>query len=215
MPDTLTLTLLLFVGIAAGVLITLVIDSLYLDRRIQQEKNKLLRLQNKVEMGEAQVKHLREDLEDAEGWREQASHLLEDKEELEEKLATAESHIRQLEAQVKGTLLQLTETQSLRKQIAAAEADNRGLKAQLKETQNQLVYLRLEGKEDLTLIKGIGPAYARRLEGAGIKTLADLALADPTHVGQVVQLKQWQNAEPVKWIAEAKELAAVFADEEE
>ena len=215
MPDTITLTIILLVGLAAGVLLTLIVDSTILNQRIQEEKNEALRLESKLNLVESQAENLRQDWEDAASWREQASHLLADKEELEQKLATAEAEARRLDAQVKGTLLQLTETQKLRKQIAISEAELRTLKAELKEARDQLIYLRLEGKEDLTLIRGIGPAYARRLEAAGIKTLADLAGAEPENVGQIVQLKEWQNAEPAQWIAEAKGLAAVFADEEE
>ena len=215
MPDTPTLTLILFVGIATGVLLTLIWDSSFLNRRIQEEKSKRLRLEDKLNLAESQIRNLREDPEDVASWREQATHLLEENEELEQKVAAAESQVHLLDAQVKGTLLQLTETQKLRKQVVTAETEIRTIQAQLQEAQNQLVYLRLEGKEDLTLIRGIGPAYARRLEAAGIKTLADLAMAEPSSVSQIVQLKEWQNAEPEKWIAEAKGLAAVFADEEE
>ena len=215
MPDIQTLILILLVGIVTGVLLTLVVDSAFLNRRLQEEKTQTLRLENKMQLAESEVKHLREDLEDAEGRREQANHLLEDNEQLEQKLATAESQISQLSAQVKSTLLRLTETQNLRKRIVITETELRTVQEQLKEAQNQLIFLRLEGQEDLTLIRGIGSAYARRLEAAGIKTLADLASANPIEIAQVVQLKEWQNAEPEKWIAEAKSLAAVFADEEE
>lgn len=215
MPDTPTLTLVLLVGLAIGVVLTLLMDSAFLGKRIQEEKNEVLRLENRVNLAEAQVRHLRDDLQDAAGWREQASHFLEDNEELEQKVATAESQIRHLDAQVKGTLLRLTETQNLHKRLAIAETEAHKLRAQLTEAKNQLLFMRLEGKQNLTLVRGIGPAYARRLQEGGIKTLADLAIAEPTTIRQIVQLKEWQNAEPDEWIREAKELSAVFNDEEE
>jgi predicted flap endonuclease-1-like 5' DNA nuclease len=215
MPDTPTLTLILFVGVAVGALLTLLVDNASLDRRVQEEKTQALRLENKANLAETQMKHLREELADAEGWRDQTTRLLQDKEELEQKLETAESQVGRLDAQVKGTLLRLTETQKMHKQITTSEAEIRNLNARLKEAKNQLVFLRLEGKQDLTLVRGIGPAYARRLHEANIKTLTDLAQAEPAYLRQVVQLKAWQNAEPEEWIAEAKELAAVFGDEEE
>jgi predicted flap endonuclease-1-like 5' DNA nuclease len=165
---------------------------------------------------------LRKDLEDAEGWRKQAAHLLEEKEALEQKAATAESRAAQLDAQVRGTLQQLTETQKLRKQIVAISEQDRAartkikkLEKKLKKAQNQVIYMRLGGKEDLTLIRGIGRTYARRLQEAGIKTLSALAQATPEELCEIVQLKPWQNAAPNTWIAEAKQLAAVFTDEEE
>ena len=166
---------------------------------------------------ETDLKHTQQSLEAAKEWREQATHLREENEELETQLETAEAQMGQLRAQVNGTLQQLTETQSLRKQILQGEANLKAaqneianVQAQLKKVQNQLTFTRLEGKGDLTLIKGIGPAYAQRLKESGIKTLADLAKANPEHLQEVVQLKSWQNANTQAWIDEALELAAVF-----
>jgi predicted flap endonuclease-1-like 5' DNA nuclease len=223
MPDTPTLFLILLTGIASGVLIGLVLDSSYLEKRLQEEKNQQLRLESKLALARSTAKHLREDLEDAKGWREQAAHLLTEKEELEQKLATAEFRVIQLDEQVKDTSQQLTEAQKLRKKMMAlseenseAKANIKNLRKELKKAQNQMAYMRLGGKENLTLIRGIGPAYARRLQEAGIRTFALLAQASPEHVCEIVQIKPWQNAAPKEWIAEAKQYEAVFsADEEE
>ena len=222
MPDTITLLLILLVGIAVGVFFTLVVDSSYLEKRLQKEKNQQRRLEEKLVSARAEVKHLREDLEDARGWREQVSHLRADKEELEAKLTTAESQANQLDAQAKDMLQQLAEAQKLqeefvdvREQHTEARAKIKKLRKKLKRAQNQTTYMRLGGKENLTLIRGIGPAYARRLQEAGIRTLSALAQASPEEVCDIVQIKPWQNAAPKAWISEAKELAAVFAEEEE
>ena len=222
MPDTLTLIIILLVGVVVGVFFTLVVDSSVMEKRLQEKKEQQLHLENKLALAESQARHLREDLADAKGWHKQAAHLLEEKERVEQKLATAESQVAQLDAQVKGTLQQLTETQKLRKQIVAvneqhraASAEIKNLQKNLKKAQNQMIYMRLGGKEDLTLIRGVGRTYARRLQEAGIKTLVALAQATPEQLCEIVQLKPWQNAAPNEWIAEAKQLAAVFADEEE
>jgi len=222
MPDTVTLIIILLVGVVVGVFFTLIVDSSVMEKRLQEEKVEQLRLENKLALAESQAKHLREDLADAKKWHKQAAHLLEKKERLEEKLAAAESQVAQLDAQVKGTLQQLTETQKLRKQIVAvgeqhrtARAKIKKLQKNLKRAQNQMIYMRLGGKEDLTLIRGIGRTYARRLQEGGIRTLAALAEATPEELCEIVQIKPWQNAAPNEWIAEAKQLAAVFADEEE
>lgn len=62
--------------------------------------------------------------------------------------------------------------------------------------------------DDLTLIHGIGPVYAQRLKDAGIHTFADLAAQAPDKLAEIVELREWQAASPVEWIAEAQALAA-------
>jgi len=42
--------------------------------------------------------------------------------------------------------------------------------------------------ESVTVLKGIGPAYADRLEDAGVVTVADLAAADPADLAERVDL---------------------------
>jgi predicted flap endonuclease-1-like 5' DNA nuclease len=72
-----------------------------------------------------------------------------------------------------------------------------------------LVFDRLErvvpppAADDLTLINGIGPAYALRLKEAGITTFAQLAALTPDQLRQIARLKVWQG-EPGEWIAQAK-----------
>jgi predicted flap endonuclease-1-like 5' DNA nuclease len=58
--------------------------------------------------------------------------------------------------------------------------------------------------DDLTEIKGIGPAIAERLNALGVRTFAELAAANPE------ELAEWIGRRPVTadrvrdWIAEAK-----------
>jgi large subunit ribosomal protein L21 len=58
--------------------------------------------------------------------------------------------------------------------------------------------------DDLTQIKGIGPAYARRLADGGITTFASLADASPDHLREVTHATAAAN--PEKWIAQAREM---------
>jgi large subunit ribosomal protein L21 len=58
--------------------------------------------------------------------------------------------------------------------------------------------------DDLTVIKGIGPVFATRLNKAGIFTYAQLAAQKPEKVQFVTQVTRW---DPADWIAEAKKLA--------
>ncbi len=62
--------------------------------------------------------------------------------------------------------------------------------------------------DDLTMINGIGPVYARRLQEAGITTFAALAAQDPERLGEIVKLREWQAGTPSEWIAQAAELSA-------
>ena len=56
---------------------------------------------------------------------------------------------------------------------------------------------------DLTLINGIGPTFAKRLHEAGLQTFADLAASTPEHLRQVAKVAEWQG-DPANWIAQAQ-----------
>lgn len=58
-------------------------------------------------------------------------------------------------------------------------------------------------QDDLTLINGIGPTFARRLQAAGITSYAQLAEMTPERVKEIAQLSNWQ-ADPAGWIAQAR-----------
>ncbi len=59
-------------------------------------------------------------------------------------------------------------------------------------------------RDDLTLIRGIGPKYATQLAAAGITTFAALAAASPEELQQAVNAPTWQKPDYAGWIAEAK-----------
>jgi len=60
--------------------------------------------------------------------------------------------------------------------------------------------------DDLTKISGIGPAFARRLEDAGVNSYAELAGMTSEEVRQRAGLAEWQG-DPEDWINQAKALA--------
>lgn len=60
----------------------------------------------------------------------------------------------------------------------------------------------------LTRIKGIGRAFAEKLNAAGIYRFNDLAALSPDEIIDIIDAKPWQKVEPEKWIAQAKKLAA-------
>ena len=62
----------------------------------------------------------------------------------------------------------------------------------------------MAGKDDLTLIRGIGPKFANQLAAAGITTFAALAAATPEQLQEAVNAPTWQKPDYAGWIAEAK-----------
>ncbi len=60
------------------------------------------------------------------------------------------------------------------------------------------------GKDDLTLIRGIGPKFANLLAAAGITTFAALAAATPEQLQEAINPPAWQKPDYAGWIAEAK-----------
>jgi nucleotidyltransferase/DNA polymerase involved in DNA repair len=74
-----------------------------------------------------------------------------------------------------------------------------------------IVFDRIQGVtpswgDDLTIIKGIGPTYARRLEAAGIHTFAQLAALTPEQIREKAGLSEWQG-DPQEWLLQARALA--------
>jgi predicted flap endonuclease-1-like 5' DNA nuclease len=67
---------------------------------------------------------------------------------------------------------------------------------------------RTRRRDDLTIIEGIGPAYARALNSLGITTFADLAKQDPDDLAQRMPTRV--TAARIRqddWIGQAKQLS--------
>jgi len=60
-------------------------------------------------------------------------------------------------------------------------------------------------KDDLTIIKGVGPVYAARLESAGIANLAGLGAADAEALAAIVDVPAGRVSD---WIEEAAFLSS-------
>jgi predicted flap endonuclease-1-like 5' DNA nuclease len=58
-------------------------------------------------------------------------------------------------------------------------------------------------------IRGIGPAYAKRLNAAGLMTFADLAHTSEKRLREVIMPKPWQAIDFAGWIKEARAFAAL------
>lgn len=78
-----------------------------------------------------------------------------------------------------------------------------------------MLFDRLEGQangqapaqpDDLTLINGIGPTFAQRLNEAGVTTFAQLAVLTPEQARAMTHAATWQG-NPEAWIEEARSRA--------
>ncbi|VAW43075.1 hypothetical protein MNBD_CHLOROFLEXI01-3762, partial [hydrothermal vent metagenome] len=114
-------------------------------------------------------------------------------------------------AKIESLLEQLQESEAVQQQLAVAHekletADShiQTLQSKMEDVQTKMNY---SGKSQLQLIRGIGPAYARRLNEFGIQTFADLAECDAEQVANIIKKKKWQAVDITDWIDEAKALA--------
>ncbi len=166
---------------------------------------------------DVEMKHLQQDLAAAQSWEERAKTFKVENEALVGQLNKAEIRISELKAQVDGAMHQISETQFLRKKLVEmenklkqAEAYASALQEKFKTMQHTFDHT---GKNQLQLIRGIGPAYARRLNEAGITTLNDLAKSTLEQVTKILQPQKWQNVQPEEWIQEAQALSIKIGDD--
>jgi predicted flap endonuclease-1-like 5' DNA nuclease len=61
--------------------------------------------------------------------------------------------------------------------------------------------------DDLTRILGIGPAYAARLQGAGVHSFAQLAAATPDQLAALLEVPDWRRPDFESWLEQAATLA--------
>lgn len=124
----------------------------------------------------------------------------------EAELAAAEQN-----AQIAALQQQLHDSATVSQELVAAKeklqtADKHIQKLQdtVEDVQTKMNY---SGKNELQLIRGIGPAYARRLNDFGINSFSDLAKCQPDQVATIIKKKNWQAVDIQDWIDEARALA--------
>lgn len=107
---------------------------------------------------------------------------------------------------------QLHEAESVRSKLEEAKAKLQTADQHIQKLQDSVedahVMMSYSGKNELQLIRGIGPAYARRLNEFGINSFSDLAKCAPEQIATIIKKKNWQAADIQDWIDEAKALAA-------
>jgi predicted flap endonuclease-1-like 5' DNA nuclease len=70
-----------------------------------------------------------------------------------------------------------------------------------------LIHARPERRDRLEEIEGIGPAYAKRLNEAGIYSFAQLAELTPERLREIIKPESWQKIEPESWLDQAAAMA--------
>ena len=173
----------------------------------------------KLAVADVELAHLQKSLAEAEDLEQRARQLQEEKDGLLSELTEAHQQVQDLKARLDNSLQQVTETQFLRKRLIETEAQMNTANKQIETLQEKLTAVQdtfdYTGKSQLQIIHGIGPAYARRLQEAGINTLHDLAKCKPEDITDTIQLKPWQNAMPQDWIREAKALTIKLGEDDE
>lgn len=110
----------------------------------------------------------------------------------------------------------LSEIEKLRQELSVTNEKLQTSDAHLSKLQDTMddvkTKMHYSGKNQLQLIRGIGPTYARRLNEFGIQTFAELAECNAEQVASIIKKKNWQSVDIQKWLEEAKALAATLED---
>jgi predicted flap endonuclease-1-like 5' DNA nuclease len=103
--------------------------------------------------------------------------------------------------------------EAFNKVLEEREGQIHDLRAQLKAQEARYFHLKVTFDEyvashpdDLTVIKGIGGTYQRKLREAGYRTYARLAQADVQQLRKVLGVASGQPVDPQEWIDQAKSL---------
>jgi predicted flap endonuclease-1-like 5' DNA nuclease len=92
------------------------------------------------------------------------------------------------------------ELKELRQQLAETTA-------QLDTVQDDFDRYQRYHPDDLTVIKGIGPVYQRKLREIGFNTYRQLVEADPDRIRRMLDVKKWQRVNVESWIEQAHDWA--------
>jgi predicted flap endonuclease-1-like 5' DNA nuclease len=173
------------------------------------------RINQQLAVAEVEMKHLQRDLAEADDKDARVNTLKVENDALVGQLNKAQIRLGELKAQLDGALHQLTETQFLRKKLVEMENRLKVAEAQAGTLQDKFTDMQSTfdhtGKNQLQIIRGIGPTFARRLNEAGILTLADLAQCTREQLAEIIQPKKGL-VDLEEWIQEARELTVKFGN---
>ncbi len=90
------------------------------------------------------------------------------------------------------------EVNKLRQQITAADTRMDALSDEFESYQQN-------HPDDLTVIKGIGAVYQRKLRDIGFNSFDQLAQADPERLRRILDIKNWQRTDIESWLEQARD----------
>lgn len=180
--------------------------------QLDEIRNKNQALCQRIAVADVELRHLQQDLTEAQTWQYQAQTIKQENSTLVGQLNKMELQLHQLQADLEAAHQQANEAAFVYKKLNEAEAklvltEKRAQQLQEKFSSMQHAF-DYTGKNQLQLIRGIGPAYARRLNESGINDLEDLADCTPEKLVQILGPKKWQQIPVDAWIQEAKALVA-------
>lgn len=185
-----------------------------LDEQLDAAKTEKQSLQQQTAVAEVEMKHVQADLAEAQEGIARLETLEADKQALTLQLAVAEKRQESLQSEIARLTEQAAEANALRESLKQAESRLQASESRLQKLGGALDHAQTQikhtGKDQLLIINGIGPTYARRLKDAGIVTVADLARQTPERLREILRLKTSSLADPTAWIAEAQALAPTF-----
>ncbi|MEM7333234.1 MAG: helix-hairpin-helix domain-containing protein [Chloroflexota bacterium] len=163
-----------------------------------------------IAANETQIQHLTDQVAKLEPLAQKAIQFDAEKAALVEQIEKAEVRVSELKAMVSTMMGKLSVSDDAQKKVDEAEAKLQQAESKITNLQKKLNqmenHFEYTGKNQLQMIKGIGPTYAKRLNEAGINSFTDLSNQDPLRLKEIVQLKSWQNHDPTDWIEEALRL---------
>lgn len=114
-------------------------------------------------------------------------------------------------------------TQSLTEFLRQRDSDLKALREEINEMHQQMQTIRNKANQEiqavraefdayvqthpdnLTVIKGIGPVYQRKLRDLGINSLKQLAEANPDKLRRQLNIKNWQKVDIEDWITQSRD----------
>ncbi len=90
------------------------------------------------------------------------------------------------------------EVSKLREQIAATDVRMDTLRDEFESYQQT-------HPDDLTVIRGIGEVYQRKLRDIGFNSFDQLAKVDPGRLRRMLDIKDWQRSDVESWIEQARD----------
>jgi chromosome segregation ATPase len=188
------------------------------DDEMDTLRDEKVELARQLTVTQIEMKHLAEDLTEHQQELASLEQLEAENQRLSVKLEFVEKELGERKTKVEELLNQIAETERLRTSLQETEAKLQTTHSQLNNAQSALgrakSQIKHTGKSQLQIIKGIGPVTERKLKAAGIITVPDLANQTPERLREILDLKATSRVDPEAWVAEARQLAPTFGEEE-